>query len=78
MHLQDGSDDSGLCGSIHCDYYNLNGVKNNKYNEIAIIDNNVTPYAIAYLANDADMERLQEVAATLGEYVHKRVDSIGE
>lgn len=78
MHLQDGSNDVGICSSINCDYYNLNGVKSNKYNEIAIIDNNVTPYAVAYLANDADMERLQDVAATLGEYVHKRVESIGE
>ena len=47
-----------------------------KYNEIAIIDNGSTPYVIAYLTNNVEMDDLQDVASTLGKYVHQRVDSI--
>lgn len=76
MQLQDSTADSGLCNHVGCDYYNLNGVKANKYNEIAIIDNGRTPYVIAYLANDAEREDLESVASTLGQYVYQRVDNI--
>lgn len=76
MVLKDSTADSGLCGKINCSYYNLNGVKADKYNEIAIIDNGKTPYVVAYLANSALREDLEDVASTLGGYIHQRVDSI--
>ena len=76
MRLKDNTASSGLCNGIDCSYYNLNGVKNVKYNEIAIIDNGSTPYVIAYLTNNVEMDDLQDVASTLGKYVHQRVDSI--
>ena len=76
MQLQDSTVDAGLCNHITCNYYNLNGVKADKYNEIAIIDNGKTPCVIAYLANGALREDLEDVASTLGQYVHQRVDNI--
>ena len=76
LKLRDETADAGLCRSIRGKYYNLNGVKEYKYNEIAVVDNGKTPYVIAYLANDAKMENLEAVASTLGEYVSQRVDSI--
>lgn len=76
MKLQDSTVDAGLCNRISCSYYNLNGVKAKKYNEIAIIDNGRTPFVIAFLANEALMEDLEDVASTLGQYAHQRIDNI--
>lgn len=76
MRLKDNTASSGLCGGIDCSYYNLNGVKKEKYNEIAIIDNGKTPYVVAYLTNNVEMDDLQDVASTLGKYVHQRVESV--
>ena len=56
-------------------FHNLNGIKDSKFNEAALIEDDDRNYAyvIVYLANGRSLDILQKAAADIGDHVNEAV-----
>lgn len=71
MHVTDSQSNPGLGRNISpALFMNINGLKTDKYNEAAIVDDGRTVYAITFLGNGDAMESLQNAAAAVGQHVY--------
>jgi len=74
MHVTDSQGNIGLGSRIQAqNLMNFNGIKDNKYNEITIVENGDSAYAVAYLANGSPMSNLADGAADVGSYIQNTV-----
>ena len=75
LSVSDGTEAEGLNKYFNADrFLCFNGMKATKYNEILIVEKGSQAYAIALLSNNANLQDLQKIAATIGSYIS---DSIG-
>lgn len=70
MHLQDDTEALGLLAQAPAslDTMNLNGQKTGKYNEVALVRDGESLYAMAFLGHGDKLEALQRAAKEVGQY----------
>ena len=70
MHLQDDTEALGLLAQAPAslDTMNLNGQKTGKYNEVALVRDGESVYAMAFLGHGDKLEALQCAAKEVGQY----------
>ena len=77
MEIQDGTGREGLGKSISgATFLNMNGLKEKKYNEIAIVDDGENPYINVVFSSGEPFETLQNYAAEYGRIVDSVVQAI--
>ena len=77
MEIQDGTGREGLGKSISgATFLNMNGLKEKKYNEIAIVDDGENPYINVVFSSGEPFETLQDYAAEYGRIVDSVVQAI--
>ena len=77
MQIEDSQARKGLGKNIgsKVTFHNLNGIKDSKFNEAALIEDDDRNYAyvIVYLANGRSLDILQKAAADIGDHVNEAV-----
>lgn len=74
MVIQDAAARSGLglYAPASAYFMNLNGQKTDKYNEVAIVDdNNGHAYVVAFMGSRVSMDRLTAAAQSCGQYIYE-------
>ena len=51
-------------------FMNINGVKKEKFNELAIVENGDKTYIVAFLSNSDKLETLESIAAAFGNHIN--------
>ncbi len=70
LNVRDGSEKEGLNKYFSADRTMcFNGMKATKYNEVLIVEKGSQAYAIALLSNNASLQDLQKIAASIGSYI---------
>lgn len=77
MIIQDSARNAGIgkeIGGSVDGFLNLNGQKADKYNEVAVIEENGNAYGVVFLGNHGKLETLQKAAGVLGKDVYNETN----